>query len=103
LTSKRRFGCVITSPPYDPHHRARREQWERFRAFPDVLRRLPTWSHFILTPFPEFERVVGQEANRRRKLYHGRLESHYYQFFGPPPNKALATGSSEQPTPSTPP
>ena len=99
LTSKRRFGCVITSPPYDPHPRAGREQWERFRVFPDVLRRLPTWSHFILTPFPEFERVVGQEANRRRKLYHGRLESHYYQFFGPPPGKAIPASSPEQPAP----
>ncbi len=91
LTSKRRFGCLITSPPYDDHPRARREQWERFRQFPDVLRRLPTWSHFILTSFPEFERVVGQPADRRRKLYNGRVECHYYQFFGPPPGRDKVT------------
>ncbi len=87
LTSKRKFGCVITSPPYDDHSRARRAEWDKYRSFPDVLRRLPTWSFFVLTPFPEFERAMGQQANRRRKMYNGRVECHYYQYHGPPPPK----------------
>jgi len=28
------------------------------------------------------EKVMGREANRRRKLYNGRLETCYYQFHG---------------------
>lgn len=88
LTSKRKYGCLITSPPYDDHSRARRAMWDFYRGFPDVLRQLPTWSHFILTAFPEFERATGQEANRRRKMYNGRSECHYYQYHGPPPPKA---------------
>ncbi|PQO34884.1 bifunctional 23S rRNA (guanine(2069)-N(7))-methyltransferase RlmK/23S rRNA (guanine(2445)-N(2))-methyltransferase RlmL [Bremerella cremea] len=87
LTSKRKYGCVITSPPYDDHSRARRMEWDKYRSFPDVLRRLPTWSFFILTAFPEMERAMGQEANRRRKMYNGRVECHYFQYHGPPPPK----------------
>lgn len=88
MTSKRKYGCVITSPPYDDHSRSRRTMWDFYRSFPDIFRQLPTWSHFILTAFPEFERAMGQEANRRRKMYNGRVECHYYQFHGPPPPKA---------------
>ncbi|CAE7509323.1 unnamed protein product, partial [Symbiodinium sp. CCMP2456] len=87
LTSKRKYGCLITSTPYDDHSRARRAQWDFYRGFPDVLRQLPTWSHFILTAYPELERAMGQEANRRRKMYNGRAECHYYQYHGPPPPK----------------
>ncbi|MEM0924578.1 MAG: class I SAM-dependent methyltransferase [Planctomycetota bacterium] len=31
------------------------------------------------------ERVVGREADRRRKLYNGRIETAFYQFHGPKP------------------
>jgi len=95
LTSKRKYGCLITSTPYDDHSRARRAQWDFHRGFPDVLRQLPTWSHFILTAFPEFERAMGQEANRRRKMYNGRAECHYYQYHGPPPPKPGDESTSE--------
>ncbi|MBI1247313.1 bifunctional 23S rRNA (guanine(2069)-N(7))-methyltransferase RlmK/23S rRNA (guanine(2445)-N(2))-methyltransferase RlmL [bacterium] len=87
LTSKRQYGCLITSLPYDDHPRARRAQWDFYRGIPDVLRHLPTWSHFILTAYPEFERAMGQEADRRRKMYLGRTECHFYQYHGPPPGK----------------
>ena len=35
------------------------------RSFPDVLRRLPTWSHFILCAAPNFEeRLEPEELGR---------------------------------------
>ena len=39
-----------------------------YRAMPDVLRRLKTWSHYILAADPNFEALLGQKADRRRKL-----------------------------------
>jgi len=101
LTSKRRFGCVICNPPYG--HRIG-DQWEvdeLYKNFPHVLRRLPTWSHFILTAHPDFERAIGQTADRRRKLYNGRIECQYYQFHGPKPTadadvKPTNKGNDEQ-------
>ena len=50
-----------------------------------MLRRLPTWSHYILSARPDLEELVGQKADRRRKLYNGPLECTYYQFHGPRP------------------
>ena len=56
-----------------------------YRSFPFVLRRLPTWSHYVITSVSDFEKIIGQRANRRRKVYNGRIECQYYQFHGPRP------------------
>jgi 23S rRNA G2445 N2-methylase RlmL len=82
LTSSRNYGCVITNPPYGVRMGEEEEIEELYRSMPDVLRRLKTWSHFILTAHPDFERLVGQEADKRRKLYNGRLQCNLFQFFG---------------------
>lgn len=86
LTSKREYGCVICNPPYGIRMGDEREVTELYRSFPIVLRRLPTWSHFIFTAHPQFEQIVGQKANRRRKLYNGRIECQYFQYHGPKPS-----------------
>jgi 23S rRNA (guanine2445-N2)-methyltransferase / 23S rRNA (guanine2069-N7)-methyltransferase len=52
---------------------------------------LPTWSHFILAASSQFERILGQRADRRRKLYNGRIECQYYQFHGPRPGESQKT------------
>lgn len=38
----------------------------------------------------DLEALVGQRADRRRKLYNGPLECTYYQFYGPKPGEAVA-------------
>ncbi|KAA5541874.1 bifunctional 23S rRNA (guanine(2069)-N(7))-methyltransferase RlmK/23S rRNA (guanine(2445)-N(2))-methyltransferase RlmL [Roseiconus nitratireducens] len=83
VTSKRRFGCLITNPPYGRRIGEDREIDALYRSLPDVLRRFPTWSHYFLTAYPKFEAAVGRSADRRRKLYNGRIECTYYQFHGP--------------------
>ena len=85
LLSKREYGCVVTNPPYA----MRMGEWddvaELYESMPNILRRLKTWSHFIFTAYPEFERLVGQKADRRRKLYNSRIECTYFQYYGPRP------------------
>lgn len=97
LSSKRQHGCIITNPPYGKRLGAGDEAAEVYRAMPEVLRRLPTWSHFVLTAVDGFERIVGQTADRRRKLYNGRIECTYYQFHGPPPGKAATRDRAIEP------
>ena len=86
LQNSRRFGSIITNPPYG--------QWiggapwqldELYRSLPEVFRRLPTWSHHVLTAYPDFEATLGRNADRRRKLYNGRIECTYFHFLGPKP------------------
>ena len=38
---------------------------------------------------PRFEALVNRKADRKRKLYNGRIQCNYYQFFGPPPVKPV--------------
>jgi len=95
LTSQRSYGCVITNPPYG-QRLGDQEQWESlYESIPLVLRKLPTWSHYILTAYPKFESLIGRSADRRRKLYNGRIECTYFQFHGPRPGRAQATAAKD--------
>jgi 23S rRNA (guanine2445-N2)-methyltransferase / 23S rRNA (guanine2069-N7)-methyltransferase len=95
ISSRRRFGCLITNPPYGSRIGADGQSYQSrdeiralddlYRTLPEVLRHFPTWSHYIFTSYADFEGVVGRQADRRRKLYNGRIECTYYQFHGPKP------------------
>lgn len=85
LRAKAEYGCLVTNPPYGERLSDERAVAELYRTFPLVLRRLPTWSFYILSSRPDLESLVGQAADRRRKLYNGPLECTYYQFHGPKP------------------
>ncbi|MFW6154309.1 MAG: bifunctional 23S rRNA (guanine(2069)-N(7))-methyltransferase RlmK/23S rRNA (guanine(2445)-N(2))-methyltransferase RlmL [Planctomycetota bacterium] len=84
LTSKRPYGCVICNPPYGRRFERSGAVDAVYRAMPEVFRRLKTWSFYVLTSV-DLEAVLGQEADRRRKLYNGRIACTYYQFHGPRP------------------
>jgi 23S rRNA (guanine2445-N2)-methyltransferase / 23S rRNA (guanine2069-N7)-methyltransferase len=95
LTSSRQYGCVIANPPYGMRMGDDDEVAALYRSFPVVLRRLKTWSHFILSARPDLEDLVGQKADRRRKLYNGRIPCTFYQFFGPKPPRIRRELGSE--------
>jgi 23S rRNA (guanine2445-N2)-methyltransferase / 23S rRNA (guanine2069-N7)-methyltransferase len=88
LRSKQEFGCLITNPPYGERLEDEESLLPLYESIPQVLQRLPTWSHFFLTSLSGFERVVQKTATRRRKLYNGRIECTYYQYLGPHPRSA---------------
>jgi 23S rRNA (guanine2445-N2)-methyltransferase / 23S rRNA (guanine2069-N7)-methyltransferase len=85
LRSDVEYGCLVTNPPYGDRTDDRESVQRLYREMPDVLRRLSTWSHYILTSHRDFEQLIGQEADRRRKLYNGRIACVYFQFHGPRP------------------
>jgi 23S rRNA G2445 N2-methylase RlmL len=88
VSSERSHGCLITNPPYGERSGEAGEVRELYRSMPEMFRRLPTWSFYVLTAKRDFERTLGQRADRRRKLYNGDLECTYFQFFGPKPGRA---------------
>ena len=85
LSSTREYGCLITNPPYAQRMGHEREVQDLYASIPEVFRRLATWSFYVLTAGADFEQILGQPADRRRKLYNSRIECTYYQFFGPKP------------------
>jgi len=54
-----------------------------------VFKTLDTWSFYVLTSNEDFEKLFGRPADKKRKLYNGRIKVDYYQFFGPRPPKGI--------------
>ena len=85
LPPKSDYGCIITNPPYAVRMGGQEEIRQLYSSMPAVFTKLPTWSIYVLTADPYFERALKQPAGRRRKLFNGPLECTYYQFLGPKP------------------
>ncbi len=88
LKTKALSGVMISNPPYGERIGDREaidhiyECWKKFFAAN------PTWSLFALTSDKTIEdKVFGRPADRRRKLYNGRMEVCYYQFHGKKPER----------------
>jgi len=94
-SSKREYGCLFANPPYGMRLGEEREAEQLHRSFPEVLRRLPTWSHYVLTARLDFETLAGQKADRRRKLYNGRIECTLFQYQGPKPGQSPTSTAGE--------
>ncbi|HZK33799.1 MAG TPA: class I SAM-dependent RNA methyltransferase [Bacillota bacterium] len=85
ISSKRKYGCVITNPPYGERLGEIGEAEALYREMGQTLGKLDTWSIYVLTAHDQFERLYGRKADRKRKLYNGRIKVDYYQFYGPRP------------------
>lgn len=96
LRSPREYGCTIMNPPYGLRIGEEREVEKLYRMLPEVLRRLKTWSHYILTAREDLEKLVGQQADRRRKLYNAQIACTYYQFYGPRPPRRQDPNSAPE-------
>ena len=81
-------GIMITNPPYGERIGDEKQLAHIRGELKDFFGKNPMWSLFVITTDKNFEsRVFGREADRRRKLYNGRLETCYYQFHGKRPDK----------------
>jgi 23S rRNA (guanine2445-N2)-methyltransferase / 23S rRNA (guanine2069-N7)-methyltransferase len=82
------YGCLITNPPYGERMGEHWEAVDLHRDLPRVFATMPTWSLYVLSGVEKAESLFGRKADRRRKLYNGRLACTYYQFYGPRPPRA---------------
>lgn len=87
FSSKKKYGCIISNPPYGERLGEIRQVERMYKKMGEVFSNLDTWSYFILTSHPEFQRIFGRKADKNRKLYNGKLQCYYYQYFGPLPKK----------------
>jgi putative N6-adenine-specific DNA methylase len=79
------YGCVISNPPYGERLGEEREVRRLYQTMGRSFAKLDTWSKFIITSYPEFERAYGKKADKKRKLYNGRIQTNFYQYLGPLP------------------
>lgn len=83
------YGCLITNPPYGERLGDSREAEKTVRELGFTASLLPSWSFFALSPAKSFEHYFGRPADKKRKLFNGRIECQLYQYLGPlPPHPA---------------
>jgi len=87
LKSKYHYGYLITNPPYGERLSERKEVENLYKNLARSMLNLPTWSFYIITSYDKLEKLIKRKADKKRKLYNGRIECTYYQFFGPKPEK----------------
>ncbi len=86
LSSQKKFGKIICNPPYGERLGDIEEVDKLYRDMGKMFRYLDTWSYYILTASENFELLFGSKATKRRKLYHGNIKVHLYQYYGPGPS-----------------
>ncbi|WP_416151806.1 THUMP domain-containing class I SAM-dependent RNA methyltransferase [Salipaludibacillus sp. HK11] len=80
-------GVVIGNPPYGDRMKDKSYAENLYRELGRVLRPMDTWSVYIITSHPHFEKLYGAKATKKRKLYNGNIKTDFYQFWGKRPRK----------------
>ena len=73
-----RRGVVISNPPYGERLSDRAHIEELYRALGKVAAKNNEWCFYTLTPVDDFERLFGKSADKKRKLFNGRIQCYYY-------------------------
>jgi putative N6-adenine-specific DNA methylase len=76
------YGCIITNPPYGERLGDEDDVELALRELGAITKPLPNWSVFILHPNKQLEHFFGRPASKKRKLFNGRIECAYFQYFG---------------------
>ncbi|NJD02760.1 MAG: class I SAM-dependent RNA methyltransferase [Ruminiclostridium sp.] len=94
ISSRFKYGFIICNPPYGERLGEAKEVEKLYRQMGTVFKTLDTWSYYVLASHPQFESLFGRRADKKRKLYNGRIMCNYYQFYGPPPPRIKESGSA---------
>ena len=52
-----------------------------YRELGALLKRHPGWKMGVISSDPAFERYFGRRADKKRRLYNGRLECEYNLYY----------------------
>ncbi len=75
-------GIILANPPYAQRIGEQKDLDAIYADLAAFCKANPTWSVFLITADKTFESKFGRPADRRRKLYNGRIETCYYQIHG---------------------
>lgn len=81
LSTDKRGGVLVCNPPYGERLLEKREAEALYRTMHNVFQNLDGWSINIISSHPEFERIYGKHADKRRKLSNGGLICTLYRYY----------------------
>ena len=89
LSHPKKYGFIITNPPYGERLEEKKNLPELYRTFGEQFAALDSWSAYVITAYEDMERYFGRKAAKNRKIYNGMMKTYFYQFPGPkPPSRA---------------
>lgn len=92
LSHSKKYGFLITNPPYGERMEEKENLPEIYRALGGRFKELDSWSLYLITAYEQAESAMGLKAAKNRKIYNGMMKTYFYQFPGPkPPGKKNGT------------
>ena len=87
FTTTQEYGVIVGNPPYGERLGDKPLVEKMYKDMGHAFSNLDTWSIYILTSHPEFEKFYGKQATKKRKLFNGFIRTDYYQYWGKRPQK----------------
>lgn len=87
LNHPKKYGFLISNPPYGERMEEKEALPGLYMEIGEALKRLDSWSAYLITGYQDAERYIGRKADKNRKIYNGMLKTYFYQFLGPKPPK----------------
>ncbi len=91
FTSEEKYGVLISNPPYGERIGVDGDLFSLYRDFAGVFRRLPDWSCYFLSAYPEAERAFGR-CPKKRRFYNAHIPCTLYAYPGAKPPRGAAEG-----------
>lgn len=85
LNHPKKYGFLITNPPYGERLEDKNTLPPIYKEIGAAMKRLDTWSVYLITSYADTEKYIGRKADKNRKIYNGMMKTYYYQFLGPKP------------------
>ena len=87
FTTTEENGVVVGNPPYGERIGEIEVIEEMIGDMGQMFSKYPTWSVYMLSSMEGFEKLYGQKATKKRKLYNGFIRTDLFQFWGERPKK----------------
>ena len=84
------YSIIICNPPYGERIGEKEDLNTIYKDFNHLFANREGLSLYLITSDKDFEKLfTSRVADRRRKLYNGRIETTYYQYYGEKPPRSL--------------
>lgn len=90
FSSPKKYGFVISNPPYGERLSTKEKMWNLYRNIGQVMEENETWSFFLLSGYEDAVKAIGaggsrKKATKNRKIYNGMMKTYLYQYMGQKP------------------
>ncbi|PLT34916.1 class I SAM-dependent RNA methyltransferase [Bacillus sp. V5-8f] len=85
FATQKEYGVIVGNPPYGERLGEKKAVEKMYQEMGQAFSKLDTWSIYIITSHPDFEKLYGRSATKKRKLFNGFIRTDYYQYWGKRP------------------